>query len=110
MLYMTGADTVQGNGLEVQLHMGNAGDLYKIGGFSGNVKTGVRSRMADSSEKPLGEWNEMEVMSRDGRLEIKVNGVVQNRATEMPTDPRSIGIRLEGAAMQFREMILLPLD
>lgn len=110
MLYMTGVDSLQGNGLEVQLHMGNAGDLYKIGGFRANVKTGIRSRMADSSERPVGQWNDMEILVRDGKLEIKVNDVVQNRATDMPTEPRSIGIRLEGAAMEFREMLLLPLD
>ena len=37
--------------------------------------------MAASSEKPVGEWNTMEVICKSNTIEVYVNGTLQNKAT-----------------------------
>jgi len=111
MLVMTGADGGDGNGLEVQLHQGNAGDFYRIGGFrAGVMRTGVRSRLADSSERPQGQWNRMVAEVKNGEVTIKINDVLQNKATGCPKAPTRVGLRIERYPIEFRSVLLLPLE
>jgi hypothetical protein len=111
MLLMTGADGGDGNGLEVQLHQGNAGDFYRIGGFrAGVMRTGVRSRLADSSERPQGAWNRMVAEVKNGEVTIKINDVLQNKATGCPKEPTRVGLRIERYPIEFRNVLLLPLE
>ena len=39
--------------------------------------------MAASSEKPTGEWNTMEVICKGNTIEVSVNGVLQNKGTNV---------------------------
>ena len=39
--------------------------------------------MAASSEKPTGEWNTMEVICNGNTIEVFVNGVLQNKGTNV---------------------------
>ena len=113
-LMQTGNDSNFPSCLEVQTHTGNAGDFYTIGGFKvepgGTLKVGVRSRMADSSAKPIGQWNRIEATVKGGTVEVKVNGVLQNKATKCPQVPGKIALRVEGAPVDFRNIRLVPLD
>jgi hypothetical protein len=112
-LIQTGPDTGYPSCLEVQTHTGNAGDFYTIGGFrveaGGVLNVGVRSRLADSSEKPIGQWNRIEATVRDGTVSVSVNGVLQNRATKCPQVHGKIALRIEGAPVDFRNIRLVPL-
>jgi len=111
LLMLTGADSATGNALEVQLHNGNAGDFYSIGRFPAcECRTGVRSRLADSSEKPRGQWNRMEIHCNGGVVTVEINGVLQNKASGCPTTPGRIGMKLENYPIEFGNMLLLPLD
>ena len=40
-------------------------------------------KMAASSEKPAGEWNTMEVVCKGNTIEVFVNGVLQNKGTDV---------------------------
>jgi hypothetical protein len=111
LLMLSGADGGQGNALEVQLHQGNAGDFYRIGGFrGGELRTGVRSRLAQSSERPQGKWNRMVAEVRGGEVTVKINDVLQNKATGCPKIPTRVGLRIERYAIEFRNVLLLPLE
>ena len=113
-ILQTGPDSSYPNCLEIQTHMGNAGDFYTIGGFKvepgGKLNTGVRSRMADSSEKPPGQWNKIEVHVQNGNVKVKVNDVLQNEATKCPQVAGYIAIRIERATLELRNMNVVLLD
>ncbi len=67
------------------------------------------SKKLPSSEKPIGEWNRYEVVSRDGNVTLTVNGVVQNSTSGLNLGAGHIGLHSEGAEVQFRNLQLEPL-
>ena len=73
--------------IEVQLFKGNAGDLWVIGTDldvpdEAARKEGRRHKnLTDGSEKPIGEWNRMEITCKGDTLRVKVNGDLVNEAT-----------------------------
>jgi hypothetical protein len=94
------------------------GELRQIGGatFAEPITTParnnmppIRTRQATSSELPPGEWNTVKVVCRNGSIEVRVNGVLQNSVTAAQPHTGRIGIALEGSALEFRSMRLTPL-
>lgn len=70
----------------------------------------MKARVAADSEQPAGEWNSADIVSRDGVIEVAVNGVAQNRVTgAMPREGR-IGFQLEGTPYELRHVELTPLE
>ncbi len=99
--------------LEAQLLAAKAGDFWVVGGLAMNVR-GQRAgahvvKMAGSSEKPAGEWNRMTVRVLNGAVDVKVNGVRQNAATDCPHTPGHIALQTEGDVVEFRRVQLRPL-
>ena len=113
-IFQTGPDSVRPTCLEVQTHCGNAGDFYRIGSFQvaagGELRTGVRSRLQESSEKPIGQWNKLVIQVTSGVATVHVNDVLQNKATGCPQDPGAIAFRVERYSFDVRDLTLLPLD
>ena len=66
-------------------------------------------KLRESSEKPAGEWNTYEIHSRGDTVTVFVNGVEQNRATEVSVQEGHICLQAEGAAVEFRNIKLEPL-
>ena len=66
--------------------------------------------MKPSNEKPQGQWNEYEAILKGGQLTLKVNGEVQNTATDVEEVPGWIGLQSEGAPIEFRNVRLHSLD
>ncbi|MCD7929902.1 MAG: DUF1080 domain-containing protein [Tannerellaceae bacterium] len=105
------------NGIECQLHAGNAGDFVCLGGsdlaeFS--VRPGeerpafpVVKKANPSSEKPAGEWNEANIFVKNGVITVYINGVYQNTGTNKVKSGH-IGLQSEGKAIQFRNVTLTP--
>jgi hypothetical protein len=114
LLHVSEPDQVWPKSIEAQLMSGNAGDFYAIGGtdFSERVdKSSTRvAKKAESSEKPLGEWNADEILCRDDTIRVFVNGVLQNEATETTARSGKIGLQSEGKPIEFRNVHLEPLD
>ena len=101
------------NGIECQLHAGDAGDFVLLGGsdlveyFS---RPGVPrpdfpvvKKHAESSEKPAGEWNEANIFVKDGTITVYINGVYQNTGTNKVKEG-FIGLQSEGKDVQFRNV------
>jgi len=101
--------------VEAQLANRRAGDIFTIGQFplKGDPQRtrGRYTAMAHpTNEKPQGEWNDYEIILQGGNLTLKVNGLVQNEATEVLEVPGTIGLQSEGAPIEYRNIRLVPLD
>jgi hypothetical protein len=68
-------------------------------------------KISETNEKPVesGEWNTYEITLDGPHLELKVNGVVQNRAYDCEVSPGKIALQSEGAEIEFRNIVLTPL-
>jgi hypothetical protein len=101
--------------IEVQLASGNAGDFWVIGTEldvpnEAERKKGRRHlNLTDDSEKPVGEWNTMEVVCRGHEITVQVNGVLVNQATNVSESRGAIALQSEGTPIQYRNVRLTPL-
>ncbi|NVM79496.1 hypothetical protein FHW83_005337 [Duganella sp. SG902] len=104
--------------LQVQTKFGNAGDLLPMAAASfaepltsaPGADTRIKAHTAPDSEKPAGEWNECDIVSRDGVVEVSLNGVPQNRVSHVAPASGRIGFQLEGTPYELRRVELTPLD
>lgn len=100
---------------EVQLQSGTAGELWVIG-------TTLKTKHADThvddrrhkntiagAEKPVGEWNTMEITCRDNEIEVKVNGYLVNQATSLSQQRGAIALQSEGTPIEYRNIKLTKL-
>ena len=109
--------------LEMQLKSGSAGDLY---GFHGMKLAGAAARLTSSkggelagdlvsvgkmqaNEKTPGEWNVAEVTLDGGKLEVRVNGLLVNEATDCEVVAGPIALQSEGGEVHFRKVEITPL-
>lgn len=106
-------DMVWPKSFEGQMYHENAGDIYVIEGSDINERTDKEDRrvkkLEDSSEKPLGEWNDYRVVAKGDTFELYVNGVLQNRATGATLTSGYIAFQSEGAPIEYRNIVLKPL-
>jgi hypothetical protein len=65
--------------------------------------------MHPSSEKPIGQWNQYEITVDGENLTVKVNGVLQNEATDFKEQPGFILLQSEEGEVEFRNVELTPL-
>ncbi len=63
---------------------------------------------APDSEKPAGEWNAYDIFARDNTLEVRVNGVVQNKLDNLPAKEGGIALQMEGYPIDFRNIWVQP--
>ncbi len=59
-----------------------------------------------SSEKPVGEWNIMEIACKANTIEVYVNGVLQNKGTGVTINKGHICLQSEGKDIQFKNVFL----
>jgi hypothetical protein len=103
---------------QVQTKHGFAGDLLPMAGasFTEPLSTApgaypaIKAHTGIDSEHPAGEWNSMDVVSRDGTIEVSINGVAQNRVTGAVPRTGHIGFQLEGAPYELRNVTITQLD
>jgi hypothetical protein len=99
--------------VECQLKAGNAGDFVCMNGADMNERTDkssvVVNKIAASSEKPVGEWNTMEVVCRGNSIEVFVNGVLQNKGTNVNVSSGFICLQSEGKDLEFKNVFLTKL-
>lgn len=104
--------------LQVQTKNGSVGDLLPMaaGSFAEpltskpGAETRIKAHTAADSEKPVGEWNVCDIISQDGTVEVTVNGVLQNRVTQVSPASGRVGFQLEGTPYELRRVTLTPLD
>jgi len=106
-------DTIWLKCVECQLKAGSAGDFVCMNGadMSERKDKAVRSipKMAASSEKAIGEWNTMEVTCNGNTIEVIVNGVLQNKGTNVNISSGSICLQSEGKTIEFKNIFLTKL-
>lgn len=133
ILHVQPPDAIWPKGLEAQLMEKNAGDFWVIGGVETSehvrlVEQAVAAAGADeskarnargnrrtpkaqpTSEKPAGEWNTYDITCAGDTVTVRVNGVEQNRATGVTVGEGHICLQSEGAAIEFRNVKLEPLN
>jgi len=115
LLRMVGEDKVWPKSIECQGQSGSMGDIWNIDRVVMKVaeeRTDGRhtAKLHPSNERPIGEWNDYEMMLDGGDLEIKVNNLVQNTATECEEVGGKICLQAEGSAKEFRNLVLVPIE
>jgi hypothetical protein len=115
---ITGPDKIWPKTMQVQGTFGSVGDLVNQGEFKWTVdQSRFRKGPDDSrvlkigpaSEKPMGQWNTVELTVDHGNVWVKVNGQLQNIATGMPDLAGKIGFQFERASMEFRKAQVTPI-
>ena len=115
LLRKTGPDKVWPRSIEAQGMSGNMGDIWNIGNVP--MKTdpdrthGRRTvKMHPSNERPIGQWNDYDITLDGGRLEIRVNNLLQNMASECMETAGKICLQSEGSPKEFRNIVLVPIE
>lgn len=119
LLHISGNDGVWPHCIEAQLKHQNAGDLVlmqtgakaMVLNQSFEIKEGDRwatviKKQQESTEYKPGEWNSYRIVSHNGKLELFVNGVLQNTASSFTPSKGFIGLQSEGSQIQFRNIML----
>lgn len=113
--------------VEVQMMHENAGDFWCIRediqvpdmearrgpkadwGTSEGKERRIKN-LTDGSEATLGEWNRMKIEVLDRRIRVWVNGDLINDGFECTANEGQIALQAEGAEVEFRKVILTPID
>jgi len=106
-------DIVWPKGIECQIQEGDVGDFWMIDsttividGMRTIPKDYARSKKKKDGEKPTGEWNRVEVISRNGKISYIVNGVVVNECEDASSKRGKISIQSEGAEIYYRKIAI----
>ena len=114
LLRTTGEDKVWPKSMEAQLESKSAGDFWNID----NVKATVAAKRTDgrhttklreTNEYPLGQWNHYRIVVNQGTIELWVNGLMQNVATDVEVVRGRIALQSEGAYIEFKNINLFPI-
>lgn len=113
LLRVQDPDKVWPRSVEAQLQSGSAGDFWNIGEFKmqtepGRTK-GRNTRHTHAAERPIGEWNEYEIIVSGGDVVLLVNGEELNRAWQVEALPGKIALQSEGTEIHFRKVALGPI-
>jgi hypothetical protein len=102
--------------VEVQIMDGDHGSIFGIRGCTLAPLTnpapkakGGRARPVEDRCRPAGEWNRYVLTSRDGALDLEVNGKVVTRAKDCSQVRGYIALEAEGSPVEFRNIRLTPL-
>ena len=105
--------------IECQGQYQNAGDIWNIDNYKMTLdpertkgRRTIKAKPSNEKEaKPEGgEWNTYEIIMDGTNLTVKVNGEVQNQATDVEVLPGKIALQSEGSEYEFRRVTLIPLD
>jgi hypothetical protein len=97
---------------EVQLQNGTAGELWVIGTTlqithsNTHIEDRRHKNLISGAEKPLGEWNKMEITCLGNEMWVQVNGYLVNYATNLSQQRGAIALQSEGTPIEFRNITL----
>lgn len=120
-LHTSGPDLLWPDHFQAQLKYQDAGDFIVHGsGNSATIRDTVYSsteenrpllpKLKPSNEKPFPQWNSYDIKCTGNSIEIEVNGVLQNRATNCNLTSGGIGLQAEGSKIQFRNLWIIHLN
>ena len=114
-LHTSGPDLIWPAHYQGQLKFENAGDFIvhgvgetatidgKVYESSDTLKP-VIPKLNPSNEKPAGEWNNYDITCLGNTVELRVNGLLQNTATNCSLTRGGIGLQAEGSKIQYRNL------
>lgn len=118
-LYVQDDNKVWPNAIECQLQAGNAGDFVLLAGSDlaefvtkpGEERPAfpIVRKSRESSEMPVGEWNNADITCENGNITVYINGVLQNKGTKSMHQQGRIALQSEGKDIQFRNVRVTPL-
>jgi hypothetical protein len=99
--------------VEVQVMDGDHGSMFGIRGMTVTPLTRPkgknRAQPLEDRAKPAGEWNHYRLTSRDGALELAVNGKVVTRLKDCSHVKGYIALEAEGSETYFRHLTITEL-
>jgi hypothetical protein len=114
ILVRMGEDAFWPRSLEIDLMHRRVGDLVCLRDFvlrteRGRTHGNITEKLRDTENDP-GQWNRVEVRLEGGTLTVLLNGEVVNTATEVDDVSGPIGLKVEGAALDYRNVRITPLN
>lgn len=120
-VHTSGPDLIWVTHYQGQLKYKNAGDFIIHGvGEKATIRDTVYTSSAElkpvvpkehpSNEKDAGEWNSYDIFCKDNVVELRVNGLLQNLATDCSLTSGSVGLQAEGSRIQYRNLWVEPLN
>lgn len=110
LIHIQAKDSIWPVCYQVQQKAGAAGDIICMNGlWAKECKDKVKftvPKMKTSNEKALGEWNNMIVKSKNGTLEVYINGELQNKVSELTEIKGYIGFQAEGKPLEFKNLTI----
>ena len=114
-LHTSGPDLIWPAHYQGQLKFENAGDFIVHGvGLSATIGDTVYvssdtlkpliPKLNPTNEKPAGEWNSYDITCIGSTIELRVNGMLQNTATNCSLTKGGIGLQAEGSKIQYRNL------
>ncbi|CAM3607451.1 DUF1080 domain-containing protein [Zobellia roscoffensis] len=112
--------------IEVQMMHENAGDFWCIveditvddmlarrgpqeeWGITEGKKRRILN-LTDDSEKPVGEWNHMQIECLKNEIKVWVNGDLVNHGYDATAQTGQIALQAEGSEVEFRKVALTPI-
>jgi len=115
LLHVNGPDRIWVTHYQAQLKDKNAGDFIVHGvGEKATISDSIYvstekvkpviAKLHPTNEKPAGEWNSYDITCKGNTVELKVNGLLQNAATNCSLTKGGIGLQAEGSKIQFRNL------
>jgi len=99
--------------VEVQVMDGDHGSIFGIRGCTvtplTNPRGDNRARALEERAKPAGEWNRYVLTSRDGALDLEVNGKLVTQVEDCSQVKGYICLEAERSEVHFRNIRLTPL-
>lgn len=100
LVHIQGAHKIWPKSVEVQGMQTDHGNIFAIGGAKGKFKT---DKAAQKKTIKIGEWNTTEVVSKNGELTSKINGVEVCTGTGDLTEG-PFGFQSEGTELHFKNI------
>ena len=113
LVHIQPKDTIWPVCYQVQQKADAAGDIICMNGLwakecTDSVKFTV-NKMKHSNEKPLGEWNTMEITCKNSTITVFVNGELQNKVSGLTVNKGFVGFQNEGKPLEFKNVSILKL-
>ncbi|MAT15308.1 MAG: hypothetical protein CMJ46_08570 [Planctomyces sp.] len=103
LCYITGEDQIWPKSIEVQGKHMEMASIKENGGIPA-VEIDDHPDKREAARKPVGEWNSIEVESKDGVLTTYLNGEMICRNEPGEVDSGRIGLQAEGFEVHFRNI------
>jgi hypothetical protein len=65
-------------------------------------------KMHPSNEKPLGQWNSYDIICDGKIITLFVNGLLQNKGSDVEPSSGQIALQSEGSPIEFRNIYIEP--